>query len=85
MVIHWKDDYIFEAPSHRTQGVPGNGVLMDATAPFKGVCHQCGKRTIVRHYPYNMLEWFGTYCPDCFEDISNGISSGGVFVADDSI
>lgn len=53
-------------------------------APFKGVCRQCGKRTIVRHYPYNASEWLGTFCKDCFEWIDKDISEGGVFVADES-
>lgn len=61
-----------------------HGCVVLPTAPFKGVCQRCGKRTIVRNYPYNCESRLGTYCPGCFREIDSEISSAGVFSGGDN-
>lgn len=43
------------------------------TAPFKGICDQCKKRTNVRNYPYNENERLGTLCTNCFKEIDKAL------------
>ena len=60
------------------KAIIANGIVIGELAPFKGICKYCGKRTVVRHYPYNIFEWLGTFCKPCFEEISKEISEGGL-------
>lgn len=49
-------------------------IIRKVSAPFKGVCEQCKKRTLVRLYPYNDNEWFGLFCISCFKDYDNALA-----------
>lgn len=69
--IYWKDSGNCEMiGAHRKDGVPGQGVVVVPTSPFKGVCNHCGSRTTVRHYPYSVADnSFGVFCGRCMKEI----------------
>lgn len=69
--IYWKDDGICEMiGAHRKDGIPGQGVVVVPTSPFKGVCNHCGSLTTVRHYPYSAADnSFGVFCDRCMKEI----------------
>lgn len=75
--IYWEDDYKWGMQgAHRKDGIPGIGILVNPTAPFKGVCRQCGKRKNVRHYPYSPVDNdFGVYCEHCIKEIDEEMSA----------
>lgn len=49
-------------------------IIRKVSAPFKGICQQCKKRTLVRLYPYNSSQWFEVLCKFCFEDFDNAMA-----------
>ena len=63
---------------HKTPDGNLTGIVVAALSPFKGICYHCGKRTTVRHYPYNAESELGVYCKPCFTEIDAAISEGGM-------
>lgn len=59
------------------------GIVIGPLAPFKGICNHCGKRKVVRHYPYNVIEPLGVYCKECFKEIDKAVSEGGIAPRED--
>lgn len=49
-------------------------IIRKVSAPFKGICQQCKKCTLVCLYPYNSNHWFGVLCNFCFEDFDNAMA-----------
>lgn len=43
--------------------------IKEVSAPFKGVCNDCKKLCMVRHYPYSWLDNLGVLCQKCYERI----------------
>lgn len=75
MRIEWSDDYKIWTRRHYIKGgTPGKGVIVAPTAPFKGICSECGKRTTVRHYPWSLVKWFGTFCKPCIDRIDSELA-----------
>lgn len=75
MVIYWNDEFMVEKQhAHDKGGTPGQGKVMAPLAPFKGICNHCGTRTTVRHYPWSIAKWFGTFCKNCITKIEEELS-----------
>lgn len=49
--------------------------VLQITSPFKGVCVECKKRTLVRFYPYNCFSSLGVLCEFCYKDIDSQLNS----------
>lgn len=47
--------------------------VKEISAPFKGVCQDCKKRLLVRHYPYSWIDNLGVLCKDCYKRIDTGL------------
>ena len=79
--IYWEDEFKWGmCGAHRKDGIPGKGILVNPTAPFKGVCQRCGKLTKVRHYPYSPADnTFGVYCERCMKVIDEEMSAPDEF------
>ena len=61
-------------------GFPGDsGVIREICGPFKGICLDCKKRTVVRLYPYSGVKWLGVLCKDCFRKFDEAMSDAGVY------
>lgn len=65
MRIFWRDLY----------GNSDNAKIgvKEISAPFKGVCNDCKKRGLVRHYPYSWVDNLGVLCKDCYKRIDTGL------------
>lgn len=79
--IYWHFEHKWSMQGvHRKDGMPGRGILVNPTAPFKGVCQRCGKRLNVRHYPYSAADNnFGVYCEHCMKEIDEEMSAPDEF------
>lgn len=49
-------------------------IIRKLSPPFKGICQDCGKRTLVRLYPYNDFEWYGVCCKYCFKEFDDAMA-----------